>query len=417
MTTPLNKWALLLSLGMLSSTRAETVIEINPAIPAAKLAQKASATHIELKEVRKKIVHVQKNLKTKQAQQQRTKQIINNTDAALQKVRQEIAELNRQQRISWERLQGLQNHLSSLQVEVGNTKAQISRLLLNNYENHQQPSAIMLFMKNSDVSQKSRLLEYSRYINQANDQVLKQLGEQQQQLTKQENAIQAELARLKKLASQQQAKLHQLGDKRAAALVENRQLAADIARQNQQMGSLRSNEHNLNSILTQINLRRSAAQAALRKQSVQQRTAKTNHATQPLIKEITPATNFSRLQGRMNRPIAGTISGRFGQTRASGGTWRGIFIQTPPASVQNIAAGEVAYAGDLRGYGNTIIIDHGNGYMSIYTGLSNIAVNTGAKVNARQSLGNSGTLPSGEQGLYFELRYHNRAMNPLAWVR
>lgn len=414
MTTPFKKWALLLSFGMLSSTRAETVIEINPAIPAAKLAQKAAAAHIELKEVRKKIVHVQKNLKTKQVQQQRTKQIINNTDAALQKVRQEIAELNRQQRISWERLQGLQNHLSSLQIEVGNTKAQISRLLLNNYENHQQPSAIMLFMKNSDVAQKSRLLEYSRYINQANDQVLKQLGEQQQQLSKQENAIQAELARLKKLASQQQAKLHQLGDKRTAALAENRQLAADIARQNQQMGSLRSNEHNLNSILTQISLRRSAAQAALRKKSVQQHA---DHTNQSVVKDSIPTTNFSRLQGRMNRPVAGNIGGRFGQTRSSGGTWRGIFIQTPPAAVQNIAAGEVAYAGDLRGYGNTIIIDHGDGYVSIYTGLSSIAVSNGAKVNARQNLGNSGTLPSGEQGLYFELRYHNRAMNPLAWVR
>nr|UOP05267.1 peptidoglycan DD-metalloendopeptidase family protein [Conchiformibius kuhniae] len=77
----------------------------------------------------------------------------------------------------------------------------------------------------------------------------------------------------------------------------------------------------------------------------------------------------------------------------------------------------MAYAADLRGYGNTVIIDHGEGYLSVYTGLSSLSVGAGGTVVAQQTLGTSGTLPGGEQGLYFEIRYRNRPMNPLAWLR
>ena len=55
--------------------------------------------------------------------------------------------------------------------------------------------------------------------------------------------------------------------------------------------------------------------------------------------------------------------------------------------------------------------------MSVYTGLSNISVSVGERLLARQNLGTSGALPTGEQGLYFEIRYRNRPMNPLAWVK
>lgn len=116
-------------------------------------------------------------------------------------------------------------------------------------------------------------------------------------------------------------------------------------------------------------------------------------------------------------PAQGTVSGQFGSARASGGTWRGLFIETAPAPVKSIAKGNVSYAANLPGYGNTVIVDHGDGYMSVYTGLSRINVQTGSEISENQNIGTSGTLPAGEQGLYFELRYRNQTMNPRAWVR
>uniref|UniRef100_UPI00129A5547 murein hydrolase activator EnvC family protein n=2 Tax=Neisseriaceae TaxID=481 RepID=UPI00129A5547 len=125
---------------------------------------------------------------------------------------------------------------------------------------------------------------------------------------------------------------------------------------------------------------------------------------------------FSRMQGRLQRPASGSISGRFGQARPGGGTWKGLFISTPPTAVRSIAEGEVAYAAPLQGYGNTVIVDHGSGYLSIYTGLSQISAGAGSRVSARQTIGRSGSLPDGENGLYFEIRYRNQAMNPASWV-
>jgi len=82
-----------------------------------------------------------------------------------------------------------------------------------------------------------------------------------------------------------------------------------------------------------------------------------------------------------------------------------------------VADGTVAYAGALNGYGNTVVIDYGDGYTGVYTGLSSIAVGSGGSVKTGGTIGTSGSLPSGEQGLYFEIRYRLAAMNPAAWLR
>ena len=128
-------------------------------------------------------------------------------------------------------------------------------------------------------------------------------------------------------------------------------------------------------------------------------------------------SGFGRKQGALLRPVSAGVSGRFGSARPSGGVWRGLFFAADHAAVRSVAAGRVEYAADLRGYGNTVIISHGDGYLSVYGGLSSLAVGNGSSVAAGQSIGSSGTLPSGEQGLYFELRYRGRTINPQSWLR
>ena len=126
---------------------------------------------------------------------------------------------------------------------------------------------------------------------------------------------------------------------------------------------------------------------------------------------------FSRLQGRLPHPVGGSITGRFGKPKPDGGVWHGLFFATAPSPVRSVADGTVAYAGALNGYGNTVVIDYGGGYTGVYTGLSSIAVGSGGSVKTGGTIGTSGSLPSGEQGLYFEIRYRLAAMNPAAWLR
>ena len=85
--------------------------------------------------------------------------------------------------------------------------------------------------------------------------------------------------------------------------------------------------------------------------------------------------------------------------------------------MRSVGDGRISFAAPLSGYGNTVIIDHGSGYMSIYSGLSAISAANGSRVAKGQAVGTSGTLPAGEEGLYFELRYRQKKVNPQSWLR
>lgn len=374
----------------------------------------------QLKNVKKQLIAEQQKLKEKNEQQKRAQELLRQTQLAIAAARRELNDLNRQQRLSWQKLQELQSRLSQLQTEVGSTKAQIARLLVSNYQN-KQPNSIVIFLKNADANQKARFLQYSRHINAANDEVIKKLSQQQEQLEQQESQIHRELERLKQLAAVQQNKLRQLGQSHQAALADSHKLNGEISSHNHKITQLRESEKQLTQVITQIITQRAAklkAQAAEKQKLAQQRQqARQQGVAVPNAPAAELSQKFSRLQGTMRRPVSGSIAGRFGQTRNGGGTWRGVFIATAPAGVQAIAGGEVVYASELGGFGKTVMIDHGDGYLSIYTGLQQTSVSVGERLLSRQVLGMSGTLPSGEQGLYFEIRYRNRPMNPLSWVR
>jgi septal ring factor EnvC (AmiA/AmiB activator) len=129
---------------------------------------------------------------------------------------------------------------------------------------------------------------------------------------------------------------------------------------------------------------------------------------------------FAQLRGQLGSPVRGELVGRFGAPRAQGGTtWKGIFIRAANGSeVRAVAAGEVVFSDWLRGYGNLLIIDHGNGYLSVYGNNDALLKETGARVaggDAIASVGASGGAP--ESGLYFEIRHQGRPLNPMQWVR
>ena len=380
----------------------------------------------------------QTDLKQKQAAQTRAKQTLASSQTALTQAQRELEVLNRQQSIAWDKLQKLQAELEKVKTDITGTKAQVARLLESHYKNRQQ-NAVVLFLKNAEPGQKARYLEYARYIQQANEKVIKDLVSQQQQLAEREKAVDAELARLKALRMQKQAAVNRLNKTRNSALQQSQTLNNQIDQQTRRIASLRSDEARLNAVLANIARRNAAAKKAQapakRKQAEarlaqQRQNANTKKNTGSGVRSTLTAEDRSlqgidqsshsglgSLQGSLRRPIGGSISGRFGQARPGGGTWRGVFFATPPAGVHSVAAGTVAYAGSLGGYGNTVIVDHGGGYVSVYTGLGGISVGGGSTVGSGSVLGTSGSLPGGEQGLYFEIRYRNQAMNPLSWLR
>ena len=118
-------------------------------------------------------------------------------------------------------------------------------------------------------------------------------------------------------------------------------------------------------------------------------------------------------------PLRGTLQGRFGRTRPdTGGVWRGILIKADAgASVKSIAGGTVVFADWIRGFGNLIIVDHGNNYMSVYGYNQSLSRKVGDRVNSGQTVARAGS--SGgqvEPALYFEIRRGSQPIDPLSML-
>lgn len=370
---------------------------------------------------------------------------VNTTLKQLQQSRINLSAINRQQRDAWDKFQKLNADLNYLKTQVSNTRAQISRFVSGNYKNS-QPNAVALFLKNAEPGQKTRFLRYTRYINTANDQVIKDLEKQQKELAAQEQKINNELAYLKKLQVNIQSSLRRQGVTNTAEQAESRRQNAQMAKEAQKKINHKENEQRLNNLLKDLEKRKAeqrrqeaearkkaaearlaAAEKARKDRAAAQKAADERAAMSNLTAEdmnirapsyvrISNANSFSRMQGRLKKPVSGTLAGLFGQDRGDGEVWKGVFYQTTPAIVSSIAGGTVTYADELEGFGKVIVIDHGDDYISIYSGLSEIEVAKGYAVAAGNRLGISGTLPSGMEGLYLEVRYNGQAMNPLSWI-
>jgi septal ring factor EnvC (AmiA/AmiB activator) len=79
--------------------------------------------------------------------------------------------------------------------------------------------------------------------------------------------------------------------------------------------------------------------------------------------------------------------------------------------------GTVAFAGPFSGFGNLVILDHGAQTFSLYGDLLDIGVKKGARIERGQPVGTAGPIPSGSEGIYFELRVDARPVDPLQWLR
>lgn len=366
----------------------------------------------------------------------------------LQQTRNSLSQANRRQRDAWDKFQKLSSDLNRLKTETANTRAQISRFVSGSYKNR-QPNAVALFLKHAEPGQKTRFLRYTRYINSANENVIKELSSQQKQLAAQENKINAELNRLKKIQAGLQASLKKQGARNTAEQAESRRQNAQMAKEAKRALDRKGSEQRLNNLLSDLDkrkaqqrreeaeARRKAAEARLaaaekrrqakaaEQKALAERQAMSNLTDEDLklrapdaaIPASLAANSFSRMQGRLNKPANGTLAGLFGQPRGdSGDVWKGVFYHTPPANVSSLAAGNVVYADELEGYGKVVVIDHGGRYVSVYSGLSDISVANGYNVGAGHKIGTSGKLPEGEEGLYLEIRYNGQNMNPLAWI-
>lgn len=145
--------------------------------------------------------------------------------------------------------------------------------------------------------------------------------------------------------------------------------------------------------------------------------AKAPPAAAPQPTENGALVPISKARGRLPFPVVGDIVGRYGQTTDAGLTRKGLSIETRAgARVVTPYDGLVLFSGPFRGYGQILILEHGEGYHTLLAGLSRISAVAGQWLAAGEPVGVMEAPDRGDPVLYMELRRNGQPINPLPWL-
>ena len=249
-----------------------------------------------------------------------------------------------------------------------------------------------------------------------------EIGQKQALLTAAQKRHQAELAEVARQRTQRAALLAQVDAKYQDKASREKALGQDAKALERLLAQLRAAAAKAERArrLAAERERREAAVQARRERAEAARGSRTPgspaRATRPPARVATAAPVAV---GGAGWPLAGSLLAGFGGTMPDGSASSGLLIGAPAGTpVRAVADGQVVFAEWMSGYGLLCIVDHGNGYMSLYAHNDALMKDVGAAVrrgDAVGSVGNSGG--QGRPALYFELRRGGKPVNPSVWLR
>jgi len=255
-------------------------------------------------------------------------------------------------------------------------------------------AALLLGLDEPARSERLRV-GYER-LNRARQEAIAAIDRQIEQLAELQTRYRAELQKLSALQAQREealAKLEIEHDARRQALA---QVAQRLAGKTQRLETLKANERQLQDLLER--LKRALA-------------------------EVPPPPGgqapFPRLRGRLIWPLHGTLLADYGDPKAGGRLqWKGLWIAAPEGTpVRAAAAGRVAYVGWLTSYGLIVVLQHDQGFFTLYGHDSRVSKAVGEWVQAGEVIAETGNTGGYEQsGLYFELRKGTEPLDPKRWL-
>lgn len=316
----------------------------------------------------------------------------------------------------------LQAQRDALQSQLGAQRGELARLLRAAYTvGGDAPLKVMLAQDR--VAQAGRTLTYHRYLQRDRALRIAQLTEELRGLETVERQIVRKRAALDSARSQRRAELARLerDRKQRAGLIA--QLDTQYKDRAAREKALGRDAKSLERLLSQ--LRAAAAKAAREARAAKPRTAATKPSrpgragaasTRP-AKAMASAAPVK--VGGLSWPLNGMLLAGYGGTMPDGRASAGVLIGAPVgSSVRAVADGRVVFAEWMSGYGLISIVDHGNGYMSLYAHNDALLRDAGDSVkrgDAIASVGNSGG--QGRSALYFELRRNGQPVNPDTWLQ
>lgn len=290
------------------------------------------------------------------------------------------------------RLDGLREDIAAQQRSLGVEQHVLGRQLRAAYTSGRQ-ERVKLVLNQGSPAELGRMLVYYRYLNAARGENIAALRTGIAKLADLMADAEAEREKLARLAEESAQVVERLtvARRERAALLERTE--AQLASADQSLQTLRQQEEDLVSLIAELS-------GIL--------------ADYPINSEAP----FSELRGELTWPIAGRVRRQFGELRASGQLrWKGVVLEAASgADVRAIYHGRVAYADWLPGLGLLMIVDHGEGYLSLYGHNETLLKRAGDWISPGDviaTVGNTGG--RAQPGLYFELRRGRTALDPGPW--
>ena len=407
--------------------------------PLAHATKKIDESKQDLSEVKEKIESLKQELDDSQEAHKDATDALKESEVAISAANKKLFEINNKQKNNQKALSKLELDSATTNQALAQQQKKLGQQYYLQYTHGQQNYAQMI-LQNGNPSAIAKDVQYFSYVAKARAELINNM---QGNLTKIEQ-LNAETAN--KLKEVEALKQKQIDQKKA---LENQKLAKSkvvsslsqqIATQRNEIEKLKRDEENLSNLVERLSkiippkkvIKKQVKPTVKPTVKPADKTSDPHKNSQPTVEPIEnndepsaddapyAGDNFAALKGKLRLPVRGELANRFGSSRADSGiSWKGLFIKASEGTeVKSVASGQVVFADWLRGFGNLIILDHGNGYMSLYGNNQAVLKQVGDTVETGDTIaavGNSGGNES--NGLYYELRRQSKPFDPLSWSR
>ena len=403
-------------------------------------------------DLRGRIQSVQKELDAREADRKEAADALKASETAISQTSRRIAELATDLKKAQSELEDLQRQITRQQRALAVRRDELSDQLRRQYSSGLSPWSALL--SGDDPQELGRNLAYLDYVSKARaDTVtaLKKDLERLAQLEARADARQKDVARLVSETTQQKEALETQKKERATVLA---RIEGQMQAQRAEATRLGQDEKRLSGLISDLDGQLKAAQQAAaeaerraqearklelaRKEKAQREAEQARRQADQARREAdearraaaadnppqaTEVDNASLAPGKglsknVRWPIRGAVMARFGTDRPEGGVWRGILVRADAgAPVQAIGGGTVVYSNWLRGFGNLLIVDHGQEYLSVYAYNQSLLKQVGDTVRAGDTVALAGSTGGQvDSALYFEIRHRGAAVDPIAYL-
>ncbi len=401
-------------------------------------ADQRAQTKQELAQAAKDITELKKQLSKIKQEKSSAEQELKKTETEIGNLEKQVNALHQQEKKTAAEL----IELAQQEKELHNSRLKQQKLIAIQaraaYQAGQQ-EPLRLLLNQQQPEKFSRNLIYYQYIGQARQQQIQTFNETLRQLSNISSEINLQQAKL----AQQQASLVSKQESLKTLRQQRQKKVATLAQQQRkETQSLKTREADqlaLNQVLKTIEatLARQAQEAERKRQQLlaeqQRQQAKqllsnsksASPGKQPQNPVVSTAIihqggSFASVRGKLPWPVNGRLVARFGSARGdTRSKWDGVLISSQPGTqVRAIHSGRVVFADWLRGAGLLVIVDHGDGYLSLYGHNQSLLSRPGDIVKTGQALSTVGNSGGQDQAaLYFAIRQKGQPTDPTQWCR